>query len=94
LSITQSEGSGKCIQGIHGRGNPICESAVTVLGLVEHGDLLSEDGEDSLGGVTGLKAGKEPMRGQVYLGLAFVGSQCKSNRTGNERLGVSDVGFL
>ena len=40
--------------------------------MAECGDLLSKDGEDSLGGIAVLKAGKERMRGQVLLGYMFV----------------------
>jgi hypothetical protein len=58
---------------MYSRGDPFCESVVTILGLVERGDLLSKGREDSLGGMTGLKAGKERMRGQVFFGLTFVG---------------------
>jgi hypothetical protein len=31
--------------------------------LAIHGDMLSKDGEDGLGRITGLKGGKERMRG-------------------------------
>jgi hypothetical protein len=67
-----ANGLGKRVQDIHGRRNPFCEAVVAILGFTECGDLLSKDGEDSLGGVTGLKAGKERMRGQVFLSFTFV----------------------
>ena len=47
----------------YGRGDPFCESVEAILGLAERGDLLSKDSKDSLGGITGLKAGKERVRG-------------------------------
>jgi len=56
-----TNGPGKGIQDIHSWSDPFCESVVAILGLVVCGDLLSKDGEDSLGGVAGLKAGKERM---------------------------------
>jgi hypothetical protein len=43
-----------------------------ILGLVESRDLFSQDGEDSLGGIARLKAGKERVRGQVFFGFTFV----------------------
>jgi hypothetical protein len=43
-----------------------------ILRLAECGNLFSKDGEDSLGGIAGLKAGKERMRGQVVLSFTFV----------------------
>jgi hypothetical protein len=45
---------------------------VAILGLIELGILPSKDGEDSFGGMTGLKPGKERMVGEVLLGLTFV----------------------
>jgi hypothetical protein len=60
---TPAKGGRKRIQDVYSRGDPFCESFVTILGLAERGDLLSKDGEDSLGGIAGLKAGKERMRG-------------------------------
>jgi len=42
------------------------------LGLVELGGLLSKDGENSFGGTTGLKPGKERMLGEVLLGLTLI----------------------
>jgi hypothetical protein len=41
----------KRIQDFHSRGDPFCEPVVIILGLAKCGDLLSEDGKDSLGGV-------------------------------------------
>ena len=46
---TTANGSGKGIQDVHGRGDPFCESVVTVLGSIKLGYSLSKDGEDSLG---------------------------------------------
>jgi hypothetical protein len=43
--------------------DPFCEPIVSILGLIESWDLVSQDGEDSLGGFAGLKAGKERVRG-------------------------------
>ena len=54
---------GKRIQYIHSRDDPFRESIVSILGLIESRDLVSKDGEDSFWGTTGLKAGKERMRG-------------------------------
>ena len=51
------------IQHIHSRRNLSCETVVTILRLAERGDSFSKDGEDGLGGIAGLKAGKERMRG-------------------------------
>jgi hypothetical protein len=42
------------------------------MGLIELGGLLSEDGEDSFGGITGLKPEKERMLGKVLLSLTLV----------------------
>jgi hypothetical protein len=60
------------MQDIHSGVNPFCESVVATLRFVECGDLLSKDGEDTLGGFAGLKAGKERVRDQVLLSLKFV----------------------
>ena len=62
----------KRIENIDSRGDPFCESVFAVLGLAKPGDLFSKDSEDSLGGIAGLKRGKERMRGQVFLRLSFV----------------------
>jgi hypothetical protein len=40
--------------------------------LIEPGGLLSKDGEDSFGGITGLKRGKERMLDEVLLSLTLV----------------------
>jgi hypothetical protein len=71
---TPANGGGKRIQDIYGRGDPFCETVVT-MGLAERGDLLSKDGEDGLGGITGLKTGKEWMRGKVFLDFTSVSFQ-------------------
>ena len=53
----------KRIEDFYCRGDPFCESIITILGLAKRGgDLLSEGGKDSLGGIAGLKGGKERMR--------------------------------
>ena len=54
---------GKRVQDIHGRDKPFRESIVVILGLIELGGLFSKNGEDGFGGVTGLKPGKERVRG-------------------------------
>ena len=60
------------MQDFHGRCDPFCEAIVTIRRSAECGDLLSKDGEDSLGGFAGLEAGKERMRGQVLLSFTLV----------------------
>jgi hypothetical protein len=67
-----AKGSGKWVQDIHGRCYPFREFIVAILGLIELGGLLSKDGEDSFGGMTGLKPGKERMLGEVLLSLTLV----------------------
>ena len=53
----------KRIEDFYCRGDPFCEFIITTLGLAERGwDLLPESGEDGLGGIAGLKGGKERMR--------------------------------
>ena len=54
---------GKRVQHVYSRGDPFCESIVAIPGFAEPRNLLSEDGEDSLGGVAGFEDGKEQMRG-------------------------------
>jgi hypothetical protein len=56
-----ANGSGKWKQDFHHRHDPFCESIVAILGLAERGDFLMKDGEESVGGITGLKLGKERM---------------------------------
>src|SRR6267154_2185336 len=58
-----ANGPGKRIQYIHGWDDPFGESIVSILGLIESRDLFSQDGDDSLGGIARLKAGKERVRG-------------------------------
>ena len=60
---TLAKRGGKRTQNVYGRGDPFCKAVVTILGSAERGDLLSKNGEDCLGGIAGLKAGKERMRG-------------------------------
>ena len=67
-SNAATKSSGKRIQDSHSRGDPFCESVVTILGLVKRG----KDCEDCLGGIAWLKAGKERTSGQILLGLAIV----------------------
>ena len=43
---------GKCTQDIYSRGDPFCESVITILRFAECRDFLSKDGEDSLGRMT------------------------------------------
>jgi hypothetical protein len=72
-----ANGLGKRTQDIHGWCDPFCETVVAILALAECGDLLSKDGEDSLGGIAGLK---ERMRGQILLSFTFVRFQsCVEN---------------
>jgi hypothetical protein len=72
---TPAKGGRKRIQYIHSRRDPFCETVVTILRLAEHGYLFSKDSEDGLGGIAGLKAGKERMGGKVSLRLTLVGFQ-------------------
>ena len=68
------------VQHIYSWRNPFCESVINILGLAELGDLLSKDDEDSPRGIARLKAGKERIRCQVFLGVTFVGFQrCVEN---------------
>ena len=67
-----ANGRGKRVQDIYRRHDPLCESVVTILGLVESGDLLSKNGKDSLGGIARLEGGKERMGCQIFLRLSFV----------------------
>jgi hypothetical protein len=67
-----TNGPRKRMQYVHSRDDPFRECIVLILGLIESRDLISQDGEDSLGGIARLKAGKERVRGQVFLGFTFV----------------------
>jgi hypothetical protein len=67
-----ANGGGKRIQNIHSRDDPFRESIVSILGLLESRDLVSQDSEDSLRGIARLKVGKERVRGQIFLGFTFV----------------------
>jgi hypothetical protein len=58
-----ANGPGKRIQYVYSRDDPFGESIVWILGLIESRDLVSQDGEDSFGGVAGFKARKERVRG-------------------------------
>jgi hypothetical protein len=58
-----ANGGGKRTQYVHSRDDPFRESIVLILGLIESRDLVSQDGEDSLGGIARLKAGKERVFG-------------------------------
>ena len=53
---------GKRVQYIDSRDDPFGKPIASILGLIERRDLLSKDGEDSLGGTARLKAGKERVR--------------------------------
>jgi hypothetical protein len=55
--------------------------------LIELRGLLSKDGEDGFGGMTGLKPGKEGMLGEVLLGLTFVFFQSKVENGGKVGMG-------
>jgi hypothetical protein len=57
-----ANGPGKRIQYVHSRDDPFRESIILIVGLIESRDLVAQDGEDSLGGVAGLKVGKERVR--------------------------------
>jgi hypothetical protein len=70
-----ANGATNCRQEIYSRRDPFCESVVAVLRLSKRRNLLSKYSEDSLGGIAGLKTGKERIRGQVFLSPAFVGFQ-------------------
>ena len=83
----------KRIQDFHSRGDPFCQTVVTTLGLAESGDLFSENGEDTLGGVTRLKAGKERMGSQIFLRLAFVRLQRSVENGSKVRIGGGCGGF-
>jgi hypothetical protein len=58
-----ANGPGKCIQYIYSGDDPFREPIISILGLIESRDLVSQDGEDSVGGIAGLKAGKERVLG-------------------------------
>jgi hypothetical protein len=58
-----ANGPRKRIQYIYSRNDPFRESIVSILGLIKSRDLFSQDGEDSVGGIAGLKAGKERVLG-------------------------------
>jgi hypothetical protein len=58
-----ANGGGKGIQYIHSRDDPFRESIILVLRLIEGRDLVSEDGEDSIGGIARLKGGQERVFG-------------------------------
>ena len=57
------------------------------MGLIEIGGLLSKDSEDSFGGITGLKPGKERMLGEVLLGLTLVFFQSSVENGGRVGMG-------
>ena len=58
-----ANGGGKRIQDIHSRDEPFGKFIDSILGLIESRDLVSQDGEDSLGGTARLKARKKWVRG-------------------------------
>jgi hypothetical protein len=58
-----ANGPGKRIQYIYSRDDPFCKPIVSILGLIDSWDLVSQDGEDNFGGFARLKAGKERVRG-------------------------------
>jgi hypothetical protein len=55
--------------------------------LIELGGLFSKDGEDSFGGMTGLKPGKEGMLGEVLLSLTLVFFQSSVENGGEVGMG-------
>jgi hypothetical protein len=55
--------------------------------LIELGGLFSKDGEDSFGGITGLKRRKERMLGEVLLSLTLVFFQSKVENGGKVGIG-------
>jgi len=55
--------------------------------LIELGSLLSKDGEDSLGGMTGLKPRKERMLGEVLFSLTVVFFQSSVENGGKIGMG-------
>jgi hypothetical protein len=55
--------------------------------LIESQGLLPKHGEDSFGGITGLKAGKERMLGEVLLTLTLVFFQSNVENGGKVRMG-------
>jgi len=55
--------------------------------LIELGGLLSKDSEDSFGGITGLKPGKERMVGEVLLCLTLVFFQSSVENGGKVGMG-------
>ena len=55
--------------------------------LIELGVLLSKDGEDSFGGITGLKPGKERVVGEILLSLTVVLFQSKVENGGEVGMG-------
>jgi hypothetical protein len=55
--------------------------------LIKLGGLLSKDGEDSFGGMTRLKPGKEGMLGEVLLSLMFVFFQSNVENGGKVGMG-------
>ncbi len=55
---TLSKGSGKRIEDVNCRDEPVCESLVAILGLFQCGYLLSEDGQNCFRRIASLKPGK------------------------------------
>jgi hypothetical protein len=55
--------------------------------LIEHGALVSKDGEDSFWGMTGLKPGKERMLGEVSLCPTLVFFQSSVENGGKVGMG-------
>ena len=75
------------MQDIHSRGDPSREPIVGILGSIRLGGLLSKDGEDSFGGITGLKRGKEGMLGEVLLSPTVVFFQSSVENGGKVGMG-------
>ena len=55
---TLAKCSGKCVEDIDRRDEPVCESLVSTLGLIGCEYLFSKDGQNRFGGIASLKTGK------------------------------------
>ena len=82
-----AKSSRKRVQDIHGRCYPFRESIVAILGLINLRGLLSKDSEDSFGGMTELKPGKERVVGEVLLSLTVACLQSMVENGGKVRIG-------
>jgi hypothetical protein len=82
-----AKGSGKRAKDIHSRSDPSRKSIVAIPGLIEFGGLFSKDCEDSIGGIAGLKPGKEGMLGKILLSLTVVFFQSDVENGGKVGMG-------